>query len=160
MSFSLNETEGLIRKAAIGAGWPLGLAVDLGRAVASACSSGENGAAMGRELLEASDGLSRFAALSAWLDTAGEAEIVASENMAIAPALALVIGRDRGGVFAPQNGDLRFSTGDQPQQQSPQRAEIEEDDLAALKALAHKTYVPATAESRLAGAGAGLTDND
>jgi len=160
MSFSLNETEGLIRKAAIGAGWPLGLAVDLGRAVAAACSCGENGAALGRELLEASDGLSRFAALSARLDAAGEAEVVASEDMAIAPALAVVIGRDRDGFYVAQNGGLRFSTSNQPRQQSPQRAEIEEDDLAALKALAHKTYVPATAESRLAGAGAGLTDND
>lgn len=32
--------------------------------------------------------------------------------------------------------------------------------MDALSALAHKTYVPATDASRLAGAGAGLTDND
>lgn len=32
--------------------------------------------------------------------------------------------------------------------------------VAILNALAHKTYAPATAASRLAGAGAGLNDND
>src|SRR5581483_4228240 len=32
--------------------------------------------------------------------------------------------------------------------------------LAQLEAWVHRTYVPASAESRLAGAGAGLTDND
>jgi hypothetical protein len=32
--------------------------------------------------------------------------------------------------------------------------------LAQLEAWVHRTYVPATAESRLAGAGAGLSDND
>lgn len=34
------------------------------------------------------------------------------------------------------------------------------ETVAALSAFAHRTYAPATEESRLAGAGAGLTDND
>lgn len=34
------------------------------------------------------------------------------------------------------------------------------ETIAALNAFAHRTYAPATEESRLAGAGAGLTDND
>ena len=39
-----------------------------------------------------------------------------------------------------------------------------DDDFACCVAMlgrfAHRTYAPATQESRLAGAGAGLTDND
>lgn len=38
--------------------------------------------------------------------------------------------------------------------------EIEEHRWSVLEAMAARTYVPATAESRIAGAGAGLTDND
>ncbi len=41
-----------------------------------------------------------------------------------------------------------------------QRAACSEPDMAVLNSLAHRTYVPASAQSRAAGAGAGLTDND
>ncbi len=40
------------------------------------------------------------------------------------------------------------------------RAEISEETREALNTLAHRTYAPDTPESRLSGAGAGLTDND
>lgn len=40
------------------------------------------------------------------------------------------------------------------------RAKPDEDTLAALNRLAHRTYAPATEASRLSGAGAGLSDND
>ena len=40
------------------------------------------------------------------------------------------------------------------------RAFVDCDTIVALEAMAHKTYAPATAASREAGAGAGLTDND
>lgn len=42
----------------------------------------------------------------------------------------------------------------------PGGVEVAPDDWAVLKALAARTYVPATEESRLHGAGAGLKDND
>lgn len=42
----------------------------------------------------------------------------------------------------------------------PARLDIDPDDLAHWQMLAAKTYVPESAQSRLAGAGAGLTDND
>ncbi len=41
-----------------------------------------------------------------------------------------------------------------------QRVDIPGDIAATLGAFAHRTYAPDTPESRLAGAGAGLTDND
>ncbi|EAP75795.1 MULTISPECIES: DUF3726 domain-containing protein [Roseovarius] len=40
------------------------------------------------------------------------------------------------------------------------RGHIEPGDAARLGAMAHRTYAPDTEASRLAGAGAGLTDND
>ena len=40
------------------------------------------------------------------------------------------------------------------------RCEMAEDMYAALGRFAHRTYAPATEESRLSGAGAGLSDND
>ncbi|WP_420395285.1 DUF3726 domain-containing protein [Nioella sp.] len=40
------------------------------------------------------------------------------------------------------------------------RSDCTAETVAALNAFAHRTYAPATEESRLAGAGAGLTDND
>lgn len=40
------------------------------------------------------------------------------------------------------------------------RAMPDPGDWAALNRFAHRTYAPATAESRLLGAGAGLSDND
>ena len=40
------------------------------------------------------------------------------------------------------------------------RVNIPQEVLDRLDSLAHKTYAPATEESRLAGAGAGLSDND
>lgn len=40
------------------------------------------------------------------------------------------------------------------------RSACSAETVSALGAFAHRTYAPATEESRLAGAGAGLTDND
>ncbi len=53
-------------------------------------------------------------------------------------------------------------TDDRPRNSLPTRtrATIRLDVLARLTALAARTYAPATEASRIAGAGAGLTDND
>jgi len=40
------------------------------------------------------------------------------------------------------------------------RAQVDDADWARLGAFAHRTFAPATEESRLRGAGAGLSDND
>lgn len=50
-----------------------------------------------------------------------------------------------------------------PKQFLPHKTRVDESEkayISILQALAHKTYAPATEESRLAGAGAGLNDND
>ena len=53
-------------------------------------------------------------------------------------------------------------TADTPEDSLPftRRAIVEEAAVALLSRFAHRTYVPATTASRLAGAGAGLLDND
>jgi hypothetical protein len=55
---------------------------------------------------------------------------------------------------SPDIGDMRAFEAGAP------RCPIAAPSLARLEAWVHRTYVPASAESRLAGAGAGLTDND
>ncbi len=54
----------------------------------------------------------------------------------------------------------RFAAPTAALEQPKGRYAIAPDYLAALDAIGARTYVPATARSREAGAGAGLTDND
>lgn len=58
---------------------------------------------------------------------------------------------------------VRAASGDpvgRPMQRHPTSVEVAPEDWAVLKALAARTYVPATEESRMRGAGAGLMDTD
>lgn len=73
---------------------------------------------------------------------------IGDEAVAATPGFELVV-LDR---FAPM--DLA------PGATARSRFLIAPDRLAALEAWAARTYVPASARSRAAGAGAGLTDND
>jgi hypothetical protein len=67
------------------------------------------------------------------------------------PARRMVLSMDE--EPPPRQGMRRFDAG------APRRP-VPGDLLARLEAWVHRTYVPASAASRLAGAGAGLTDND
>ena len=64
----------------------------------------------------------------------------------------------------PKIGDYRLkmsnSTHQGPVSDGIEPTDIPDHRWSVLEALAARTYVPATAESRAAGAGAGLTDND
>jgi hypothetical protein len=55
---------------------------------------------------------------------------------------------------------LRGGTHVQSPQPERTRADPDDETLEALNRLAHRTYAPATEDSRLKGAGAGLSDND
>ena len=57
------------------------------------------------------------------------------------------------------NGDLHVAPHQYPAQKSG-RCKVDPDDWRRLGVYAALTYVPETDASRLAGAGAGLTDND
>ncbi len=54
----------------------------------------------------------------------------------------------------------RFTDLDAAESQSAGRVELSNETMAALEHLAHRVYAPATEASRLAGAGAGLRDDD
>ncbi|MDP2802192.1 MAG: DUF3726 domain-containing protein [Phreatobacter sp.] len=75
---------------------------------------------------------------------AGTADDVAAEAAALARCEATL---EAAGLGAPGSGVAT-------------RAAVAPATLAALEALAARTYVPASAQSRVLGAGAGLTDND
>ena len=58
------------------------------------------------------------------------------------------------------NAEVAVTPTKQALDQHVQRARVSREQLEVLEGLAHQTYVPASEESRLRGAGAGLTDND
>jgi hypothetical protein len=78
-------------------------------------------------------------------DTQGEPDVVSAEAIKEVDSVLLVTASRRN-LVDPKPYQLRA------------RAPLKTVDFLAQ--LAHATYVPATAESRLKGAGAGLTDND
>lgn len=74
-----------------------------------------------------------------------------------APPVALAVaGADRVAIAFKPLGRL-----ERPQPQSRPAGYVAPDDAwRSLQGLEHRTYVPASTQSRLAGAGAGLLDND
>ena len=65
--------------------------------------------------------------------------------------------------FTPSHNDITlYRNSFLPEAQSdwPARIDIDQDAYDLLKEFAHHTYVPSSAKSREAGAGAGLNDND
>jgi len=71
--------------------------------------------------------------------------------------------REQGALEIDRATDVTIcaTTGEgQPIERRPESLHVAAEDWAVLKALAARTYVPATVESRMHGAGAGLSDND
>ena len=181
MSRSLNEVAGLALKAARGAGFPLGHAEDFARAVVVLAATRPAALPEVSRALQATRSPAKCTQEGAVLTVDGTSIIMAApvalDALATdchtvrlsgvdAPdllwAYLQVAARDQS-VFAGFSGDdpvtlSRCENVDVPDISGP--VEIPDDVWAVWDALAQKTYVPATAASRLAGAGAGLTDND
>jgi len=71
--------------------------------------------------------------------------------------------RDQGALEADRATDVCVGATNgegQPIERRPESVPVASEDWALLKGLAARTYVPATVESRMRGAGAGLSDND
>ncbi len=184
MIVSLNEVEGMAAKAFSGAGRPWGLAQEAGWAVAQLEATGGHGAASLVALLRAVDGIpcDRLRPDSTAADT------WRCEG-SLCPVTAGVFIADRGGISQPlalinvhvprllrpfvggceMSGDLDSAicpvltiTAGRPvgAVAGSGPVDIADEIWEALCAYAHRTYVPATEQSRLKGAGAGLTDND
>lgn len=206
MRHSLNEIEVSCRKAAVGAGIPVGLGEDIGKAAAWLSARGFDGAGAAVNSIKAGMRLAAgeigtdvvtFNAARAAIDgpTAmdfllakvapsvvltdvdaplliiGLAGVAAAESdvcidvevdgvhhVALVPdGLASVIGSEIGGSLRLSLTNRVAKAVDNP---STSGIEVSKDAWDLISELAQKTYVPETEASRLAGAGAGLTDND
>lgn len=223
MSFSLNEVEAMVRKAARGAGYSWGMADEAGKAARWLCSVGLDGTAALAGVLGRADGaglggagragaglaglapvglrgdwhaaagaLCPLMAGTALADSAGlwEGGAVRMQEVAFPAVLlpfAAAAARRCGGTVSVEAPGLHAVTdgtavsldpapdampsraaqvtvrlGGQLGRALPRqgRADPAEEDWRALGRLAQRTYAPDTRDSRLTGAGAGLSDND
>jgi hypothetical protein len=165
MICSRNEIVALLYKAAVGSEITVGLAQDLAAAGAWLCSRGEPGVAM---TLDAFD--KNITSWCAALDLLASG--VRSEVVVLAPVDPKIIGALA--HMAGANYELRYSIVPHVEDSvliscKPAIAaaitesgaiDVDLADIQRAETLSHRTYVPASAASRLSGAGAGLTDND
>jgi hypothetical protein len=179
IDLSLNEVETWSAKAARGAGLSWGLAEDAGRAARRLAAAG---LAFAPSILRLETDQAP-AVMAARLADLPPTLPVTLSGIGDPPFLAAMLAAC-GGIFAvtwrggamlaahrrlAPRGSAQRRTAEvlvTPLADSPglpaamTRALLAPAELDALERLAHRTYVPASAGSRLAGAGAGLTDND
>jgi len=206
MNLSLNEVESGIRKAALGAGLPLGLAEDTGRAVAFLHGAGFDGISAALACFSEGftpavafreNGQARFemghpigrAVAALDLVAAGQvqqAELIAFSQPLLVAGLAMVasVDQDAGlsltfakgakaqilaqgiaieGVIPNEPGTIVVARTNAPTRIPVRQAHIQNVSAGLwdqIQRLAACTYVPSSAQSRLSGAGAGVTDND
>ncbi|WP_294609088.1 DUF3726 domain-containing protein [Roseovarius sp.] len=217
MTWSLNEIEGLSRKAARGAGLSWGLAEEAGKATRWLCAAGLPGSEALAGLLRRNDGaeydaLCPLGETGTWAARGGalcpliSGAAICDRASQIAKGEALELGEtsfpllllpyvaaaaqssdtplkiewpgvtvtfaDQARISLSQQGALtpesvatvRITAAATLEEGTPldhvTRGNIEPGIAQVLTGFAHRTYAPGTPESRLAGAGAGLSDND
>lgn len=179
MSRSLGEVASLAVKAVRGAGQPWGVAEEAGWAIRWLGRAGLPGPAALARALEAGD-------LSALLTGIAVADLGAvpdpvgpvGEPLMLVPFVARLVppgeaflfeARDRAfriwqtGAEEPTGATWRLTGSTAAPDPMPgvhTRVPDAPDVLVVLERFAHRTYAPATEQSRLSGAGAGLVDND
>jgi hypothetical protein len=171
--WALSEVEGMVEKAARGAGIPLGHAQDLGR-VASYL------AATGSQVTPITDALQENPSQVDVIWGHAEITVVTGPAAMIGPIIrdAFDMGFEKAtladitqaplvAAFLAANGMAQKWTGPVVSMSDTsvlkpkcKHVMIPMDDWQVWNDLAAKTYVPQSKASRLAGAGAGLTDND
>lgn len=182
ISLSLNEVETLAAKASRGAGLDWGLAEDVGRAARRLAEAGRPWAEaiLG---LASEPGPALTGALLADDPPRAPTSIdgVASPSLAVAmaagaleslrfrwPDAEIVVARGRiasavgAGLDCPDRATISAAPAREPVTTlaAAQTPCVDERTFQTLERLALRTTVPASAHSRLAGAGAGTTDND
>ncbi len=209
MSFSLNETEALAKRAARGGGYPWGLAEEAGMAVRFLCLHGLDGVADLVRLLDSgyAGSLADRRPITSDVEWRGQKTLCplmtgahvsdrgglgdsgavrirdVASPLLILPFTAnlarqrgLVLSVTFGGVYAATNGmhlecpdgafdyahDLTIEVVNDLTNPRQRRSRVTPDtiDLEVLNRYAHRTYAPATEESRRLGAGTALSDND
>ena len=159
MTRSLNEIEGMIHKAARGAGLPLGHADELAaagvRLVAEGGDPGEITVALDKATGVAMTGP---AAIDAVLAT-GEPVTLADVD---SPHLlvAMVAAREVAVTARIESTGVVLEPGETVVLPLDGPVDVDAAHWARWSELAARTYVPASEASRESGAGAGLTDND
>jgi hypothetical protein len=181
MRRSLNEIEVGLKKAAIGAKWPIGMAEDIGRAAAIISGSGGDGVAAtlaGLQQDQAADltidgkvarcsGATLIASAVGGFDLLGAGivdlvEFDLETDFTLLAAIAVVAQTDQGTGFEVQREAEKITArlGSQNVFQLSDGAEVSDELWDQVTQLVAKTFVPASKNSRLSGAGAGMTDND
>ena len=171
--WALNEVETLVKKAARGAGVPVGQAEDLGRVTAFLAGTGGSAASVTAAL---QDPICPTDAR--WQDNqvtviAGPAALIGPiirdafamgcttavlANIAHAPLVSAFLAQS--GIAQKWDGKTVTESDTTVLKPTTKPVTIPADDWQVWNGLAAKTYVPETKASRVSGAGAGLTDND
>ena len=153
IELSLNEYEALLNKAAVGSGLPWGIAEDAAACGAWFMSCGIN---------KLDTWIDRLKDNSFWIDYCKKIDQPDSNklNNIFDLAASVYVQPDTNVKLDSYEWNGRELIVDGVKQIPSFRACLNERQFKILNEHAHKTYAPATDESRLSGAGAGLSDND
>lgn len=173
MSYSINEIQTLAQKAAMGAGFPCAQAETFGKAAVAHLIEGGAPEVLLGALSKPHDSpilrlhLLMDDVLRAVRAMGGDVSLsLHQEDGALAKAYVRTLPIRVSNVTIEDREDatskLHLSTepGSHVELEIPARLTIPNDFGDTLRTLAARTYVPSSDASRLAGAGAGLTDND
>jgi hypothetical protein len=153
IELSLNEYETLLNKAAVGSGLPWGVAEDAAACGAWFMSFGVN--ELDTWIAYLNDNLF-------WIDYCKKIDQPKSNklNNIFDLAASVYVNPDTVIKFNSYEWNIQGLIIDGVKQIPSYRACLSEKQFKILNEYAYKTYAPSTDESRLSGAGAGLSDND
>ena len=153
IELSLNEYETLLNKAAVGSGLPWGVAEDAAACGAWFMSFGVN--ELDTWIAYLNDNLF-------WIDYCKKIDQPKSNklNNIFDLAASVYVNPDTVVKLNSYEWNIQGLIIDGVKQTLSYRACLSEKQFKILNDYAYKTYAPATDESRLSGAGAGLSDND
>lgn len=153
IELSLNEYETLLNKAAVGSGLPWGVAEDAAACGAWFMSFGVN--ELDTWIAYLNDNLF-------WIDYCRKIDQPKSNklNNIFDLAASVYVNPDTVIKFNSYEWNIQGLIIDGVKQIPSYRACLSKKQFKILNDYAYKTYAPATDESRLSGAGAGLSDND
>ena len=153
IELSLNEYETLLNKAAVGSGLPWGVAEDAAACGAWFMSFGVN---------ELNTWIAYLNDNSFWIDYCKKIDQPKSNklNNIFDLAASVYVNPDSSVKLNNYEWNIQGLIIDGVKQIPSYRACLSEKQFKILNEYAYRTYAPATDESRLSGAGAGLSDND
>ena len=157
--YSFTEVEGVLTKAARGSGAGVAHAVRFAKAAALALASEEGAELVNVALADLPNGLIRDHTIWIQRHLADAGEVTVKFPNGDALWVGYIDSLPYKSVETP-TGEIAVYTDVFAKPVRPPRVFITDENMAKWQALAAKTYVPETEQSRLGGAGAGLTDND